>query len=332
MLSANKLQKLRGAVFYPLHLCFIVSHFAICISLDTLDGLELDFGSGVRQGNQSVQSRIEETLAELEGIKRAWKERYNDASMISRLPAEVLSIVFQIYACSAQQEQGRRQQIEWTAVLQVCSHWRRVALESPSVWSHVTFAYVRWTEAMIERSKSAPLTVHVVVPRCGIQSRRLPPDIMCDMLRKLLHRIRGLSFTLLDDADNMHLNRFASFVGRLVESLDDDARAFQLADFTIHSVPRRSFGRFGALAESLPATILRLGTCRLRNLRLHGMSRPWESPSLVKGLSLTMLSISGIPIYGGRPTVSQVIRVLGKLPDLQSPMPRLYRFLLKSPR
>lgn len=282
-----------------------------------VDSLELDFESRTSQGNQSVQSGIEEILADLDAVKRAWKERYNAASMISRLPAEILSIVFQICARSAQLERGRRQQIEWTVVLQVCSHWRRIALESPSVWSYVTFAYLPWTEAMIERSKSAPLAVNVVVHRyCYYYAHGgwLLPDIVCSMLRKLSRRIRELSFTLWDGTSGAAFldKGFSLFMSSLGESLDDDAGPSQLEDLTIHSVTQGS-----SEVPILPTTILHLGTSRLRNLRLHGVGRPWESPFLFKGLSLASLSITGIPINRGRPTVSQVIHVLERLPSLQ---------------
>ena len=270
-----------------------------------VDDLELDFGSRVSQGNQSVRSRVEETLAELDAIKRTWKERYNATSMISRLPVEVLSIIFQICARSAQLEQGRLQQIGWTVVLHVCTHWRRVALACPHVWSYVTFAYSRWTEAMIERSKSVPLTVHVVLYSWGWYRA------MCDsLLSKMSRRIRELSFTLLDSAGYLD-SRLALFMSSLCGGLDDDAGPFQLEDLTVYSVPHNY------QVVNIPTTILHPGTCHLRNLRLDGVGGPWESPFLIEGLSLTSLTITRIPINRGRPTVSQVIRVLGRLPNLQ---------------
>lgn len=99
---------------------------------------------------------------------------------------------------------------------------------------------------MIEWSKSAPLTIHVVV--CPYYhpyysySEFLPDITMGDMLRKLSRRIRELSFTLLDGADCIYLNWFALFMSWLSEGRDDDAGLFQLENLTIHSVPQSSSG------------------------------------------------------------------------------------------
>jgi len=130
------------------------------------------------------------------------------------------------------------------------------------------------------------------------------------MLRKVSRRIREASFTLLEGAT--YSNRFAEYMGSLGERLDDGVGPFQPENLTIHAVPQS-----GLQVPVLSTTILHLGTCRLRNLRLHGMGLHWE-PSFLKNLSLTSLSITRIPIGWVRPTVIQVIRVLESLPDLQS--------------
>ena len=96
----------------------------------SIDDLKLSFRSRVSQGNQSVQLKIEEALADLDVIKCTWKGWYNVPNMILHLPAEVLSIVLQICTCSVQLKHRRHEQIKWTIVVQVVSaryHVRYVA-------------------------------------------------------------------------------------------------------------------------------------------------------------------------------------------------------------
>lgn len=48
----------------------------------------------------------------------------------------------------------------WIKVTHVCRHWRNVALDYPSLWGKITYALgPKWTALMIERAKSAPLSL-----------------------------------------------------------------------------------------------------------------------------------------------------------------------------
>jgi len=99
------LEKSRSAVF--IHSTFALSPLNVFHSTP-LDDMELGFGSRVGQGIQSIQSGIEETLAELDVIKQAWRERCNAMSGISRLPTEVLSIIFRLCAAETGKASANR--------------------------------------------------------------------------------------------------------------------------------------------------------------------------------------------------------------------------------
>ncbi|KAH6917612.1 hypothetical protein BKA70DRAFT_1252689, partial [Coprinopsis sp. MPI-PUGE-AT-0042] len=72
---------------------------------------------------------------------------------------------------------------EWNALALVSRRWRNVALASPSLWNHITFYYTRpWVEAMLERSKQAPLEV-IIATRFSQQSEGLLDRIFANISR-----------------------------------------------------------------------------------------------------------------------------------------------------
>jgi hypothetical protein len=77
--------------------------------------------------------RIQEEIGWLEAAIRAWKDRRNSLSIIARLPPEILSTVFKYVAAAFSCHMDFR----WVKVMHMCSHWRRVALECPSLWTTI---------------------------------------------------------------------------------------------------------------------------------------------------------------------------------------------------
>lgn len=76
---------------------------------------------------------------------------------------------------------------DWLAATQVCHHWRKVAMETPRVWSFIPLQrkHAHLTKVLLRRSRQASLTV--------VQtdfSRRTPPHYMC---YKEIGRIHALA-------------------------------------------------------------------------------------------------------------------------------------------
>ncbi|KAJ8473501.1 hypothetical protein ONZ45_g16272 [Pleurotus djamor] len=109
--------------------------------------------------NIAAQELDDKELALLEAAIRATKTRRNTHSAISHLPDEILSLIF------AQCQAKSRLRIH-----QVCTHWRRVALNTPQLWTRITLysnmnrAALDWLELSLQRAKSVPLDVKCHLP------------------------------------------------------------------------------------------------------------------------------------------------------------------------
>ncbi|KAF8056965.1 hypothetical protein FPV67DRAFT_633530 [Lyophyllum atratum] len=103
---------------------------------------------------EAAYIRIRERVASFEATIRSWNRYHNELSLISRLPTELLVTVFKYNL-----EVYGPLRLNWIRVSHVCSHWRRVALGCPSLWSDIPFHRPRWAQEMLARSKMAPLTV-----------------------------------------------------------------------------------------------------------------------------------------------------------------------------
>jgi hypothetical protein len=109
---------------------------------------------------------------------RALYTRRNTAAAISRLPNELLRLVFTLLR-DGTPEPGA----PWKAIAGVCTAWRALALDSPSLWSRIDVApgpsgsEVRaqtWTDLLLKRSKCAPLDLHITLSLP--QYWELPPN------------------------------------------------------------------------------------------------------------------------------------------------------------
>ncbi|EAU82726.2 hypothetical protein CC1G_10631 [Coprinopsis cinerea okayama7 len=78
-------------------------------------------------------------------------------ALISQLPAEIICEIFQ---CLKATLEAYGSLTAWTTVTHVCRQWREIALDCPALWATLTDAIPpRWLEAMLIRSKTAPLSI-----------------------------------------------------------------------------------------------------------------------------------------------------------------------------
>ncbi|KAJ8518309.1 hypothetical protein ONZ45_g4590 [Pleurotus djamor] len=108
---------------------------------------------------EEVAQKIEELREEirlLEGYKNA------RLLVVSRLPLEVLSLIFEYVAQIAKPEETpaypSKRYGHWFSITGVCRLWRNVALNTPRLWGHI-YAHTKPELARIflERAKTAPL-------------------------------------------------------------------------------------------------------------------------------------------------------------------------------
>ena len=88
----------------------------------------------------------------------------NGTLAISRVPPELLAHAF-LLVCEAS-ELG---DYSWIVCSHICSYWRRIALETPVLWSHLVFTSAEWVRRCINGSKSSPLIVEAALTNQRIE-------------------------------------------------------------------------------------------------------------------------------------------------------------------
>jgi len=82
---------------------------------------------------------------------------------INLLPIEILETIF-IHCAFHHYHKAQnptRRVPSWVNVSYVSRHWRNVALNCPTLWTHLFLTSPRWTDELLARSKQAPLKLHV---------------------------------------------------------------------------------------------------------------------------------------------------------------------------
>ncbi|KIK34737.1 hypothetical protein CY34DRAFT_17518 [Suillus luteus UH-Slu-Lm8-n1] len=201
----------------------------------------------------------DENSAALAESARVLRSRSNSQVPISRLPDEILLIIFKYF-----EENTRRVSAlgayngvpACLAVTHVSRHWRRVALERPTLWRFVGSTSISWLDIMLERSQKAPL---VVKYRKGT-----PESILVKTLEKiLLHlpRIKYLEFYAMF---------FSLNSDRIMELLSSQP-APMLETLKI------GFEEMIPTTESTTNTIFQGEAPLLRSLQVFGWGRRWPS-------------------------------------------------------
>lgn len=152
-----------------------------------------EFGSNLK----TTQMINEET--------RVLKTRHNALIPIAQLPSELLSAIFQfVQAPILPAYYSSLSWRDWMTVSYVCAHWRRIALESPSLWSHISIDNVgdhNWVGLFLGRSRMAPLTLSATITPESQDIVRATLTNMGRMRRLSLSSKFGMSessFELLD--------------------------------------------------------------------------------------------------------------------------------------
>lgn len=239
-----------------------------------------------------AHTQIKEEIEWLEAAITVWKLRHNTLNITERLPPEILSLVFESVA--AHFHEADYNQMGWIKITHVCTRWRRVALDCPSFWTTFTIPTLHpsLAEKMMERSKTAPLTVQIHVSSHNLWQHRLIRMILAEA-----SRIRELS--LHDAGYRVEIEQILpDFVNRPAPLLE----SFKL------------FFSHNSSVYQLPNNIFSGQSPRLRELELQGCSPPWASRCL---RGLTTLKVSHVP-DGRKPSVDQVLAGLNNMPNLEN--------------
>ncbi len=110
---------------------------------------------------QEEQRLIDKTVQKHSVAILALKYQRNSLASISRLPAEILSHIFFFVKLSRPSFYSRYDtSLAWIQVTHVSTHWRYVAVNSPTLWAEPPLANAKWMVEMLKRSKKAELTIN----------------------------------------------------------------------------------------------------------------------------------------------------------------------------
>lgn len=153
-------------------------------------------GEHIEEFDESSRWEVEEEIQRHSRAIRMLQARLNASAPISKLPPELLSEIF-IHVASDRAQVHERAPLyhpywTWISVLQVCTHWRAVAIASPRLWSRIVVTmHPEWMKEVLQRSRSAPLFVsaHTDSRPGGRKSQSLK------VVMESLARIRDLRLT-----------------------------------------------------------------------------------------------------------------------------------------
>lgn len=174
----------------------------------------------------------------------------------------------------------------------VCHHWRDVALAYPGLWSRIDFTQPRWADEMLKRSLG-PLVIET-------NFDYMPPRMLGSVRAAMKHtpRIRKLLISTRKESMEELLSSAVSLDATLLESLC----LLNSSNIEGSNSPEKF---------NIPGHLFS-GASRLRHIELSTCHIDWESP-LFSGLK--HLKLHGID---PRPTMSQLIQMLEKMPHLKT--------------
>ncbi|KAJ8501520.1 hypothetical protein ONZ45_g12121 [Pleurotus djamor] len=121
--------------------------------------------------------------------------RHSSSSYISRLPDEILLMIFLCRRDDDRSAWHNGTAIRWLHVTAVCGRWRRICLATPSLWSHIDLGFNKrannFADALLQRSKTAPLTLNVALTptKDGQTGKKFFLDVMS---RRTISQVRLL--------------------------------------------------------------------------------------------------------------------------------------------
>ncbi|TDL27646.1 hypothetical protein BD410DRAFT_825241 [Rickenella mellea] len=208
----------------------------------------------------------------------------NTLSDLSRLPPEVLAVVFN----------GLRHFIrDLYTVTQVCRHWRQIAFDFPRLWSNINLAHIKEAREFIIRSKSAPLVLDIP-NRLWTSNRSLLTNDVVDLLVQHASRICDL---------------------RSLSAFDKKSPLIPL--FLTHMPRLRNLTMCNPSASSASPTLFPFPTLQMcpniKTLVLSGYSTRWNPENIH---SLQELYVESLDTHE-TPSTSELLSILSACPQLQ---------------
>ena len=240
------------------------------------------------ESHDHLRQTIIDEIKSLEESTRALKSRRNTLAPISRLPFDILAIIFDFLSASAWNKKAVH--LEWIRVTHVCRRWREAALDHPRFWSYVNFT--KLTSAgmaeILARAKMVPLHLEADV---GMWRTARAEDSGRQLEAHISHT-RHLSLS----------GYFETALARLSSS------APTLESFSLsHNVSR--------LPAIIPDNLLNCTAPNLTSLKFENCDISWKSPLLKVLRNLQILDISTTK---ARPKLKDWLDALNEMPKLKT--------------
>lgn len=158
----------------------------------------------------------------------------NDDDPISKLPPEILGHIFQSINKNLKPEYVRYSERSLLAATHVSTHWRQVALTTPSLWTYISLVGNRRAEipklrAYLQRSGTLPLSIHVGELTDDTYDVRVT-QLITPHLRRLASldatgsptQLSGLITDLAESADPSESYGLESLTATALRGWDDD--------------------------------------------------------------------------------------------------------------
>jgi hypothetical protein len=267
----------------------------------TLEGVErsifiMDLLVSLPDSSESCLRAVENKIKCLEESTHKMKVYRNTLVPISRLPTEILSIIFSLFPSFEVLNLESCRPILSSPASHVCHRWRGISLNLPCLWSHINFTKLAPAGAavMLVRAKTAPLYLEAQT----IQWNGAKFEAFREQIEAHIHYIRHLSVS----ATRKHLKIFGQLVSSAPSlellSIDDRRSARSLSPVIMPD------NLFDGIAPKL--TYLRLYNCGIL----------WQSP-LLRGLrDLELISFPAGPAHT-RITFYPWLRALKQMPQLE---------------
>ncbi|KAL0572653.1 hypothetical protein V5O48_009311 [Marasmius crinis-equi] len=258
-------------------------------------------------------AKISEEAAMILEKARLLKFKRNSLTLIYQLPPELLSRIFHFHAKHTIQVNYEFQGGDLVNFMHVCQHWRKVAVETPDIWSTPDFRRPKWAQEMVARSKTTPLTL-VTSNLAGESHADGKVESAVEVLRREHHRVHELDMAFGD-----HSNPYTPIEKWLSQISDIEAPRLRRLCLEIRP------GRRSLTFPFLPEFFFRERCPRLKyvTLRHFDLDKSWNSFILRNLTSLCLgISISSSDAYpywnrGAPLGLDKLLFILRNCPDLE---------------
>ncbi|KAI0050021.1 hypothetical protein FA95DRAFT_1556145 [Auriscalpium vulgare] len=231
---------------------------------------------------------------------RFLKAHRNALTPIARLPDALITTIF-LFFRPEPIDSLKPSSSTWLSITHVCRAWRLASLECALLWTDIVFDPPSLASAMLDRAKSAPLTVNATVrPDRSERLDRIThlTNAVCQALTHIRH-IRVLTLQIVSSAQ---------VIDKILATLSMDP-AKMLEKLTLYMHVQ------GSSIWLMPDHIFSGSAPHLRALSLSYCQNSWSS--VVSYKNLTHLKVTR-PRSELRPSLPDFLDILRQLPDLQA--------------